>query len=776
MFFRLSAVAALCLSLALAPVPARAVTSTDVVVYGATPAGIAAAILAARQGHAVVLAEPTPYVGGLLTGGLSYTDFRTQESVTGFFREYMDRVLAHYTKKYGAGSTQVRECFRGAHAEPHVSSQVLGEMLAEQKSLIVATSWKLQAVGRKERTVTSASFATPNGVRDIQARFFIDATYEGDLAAAARVRTRLGRESTRVYGERYAGVLYFDQGRILPGSTGEGDNSVQCSNYRVIMTDDPALRVAVPKPTTYRREEFTHLLPLFQSGRITNIYSEDHSGILRLQRLPNRKSDMNDIKQAPVRLALPGENQQWPEGDWGTRERIARRHLDYAMGLLYFLQNDAELPSAIREKAREWGLAKDEFADNGHLPTALYIREGRRVEGHYTFTEHDTLPAPLSVRTRVQRDAVAIGDYSLNNHGHFPQGPLHPQLVEGDFSASTTPFQIPYGVMVPRDVDNLLVPVAVSASHIGYSAIRLEPTWTALGHAAGLAAHLHLKQGKVEVPQLQAMLHRQGQATIYTSDVPPSHALFAAVQWAGLRGLLSDIHDYRSSAIPPLRKYPHGLQYSHAFGLHDVAPEKQLDGRLRGLWEHRLPCAKGIAASTRGEFLEKAWRQCAAGESKEFVLLDVTFDYSKQDADTSTPNKSHYYVKDPVLNIARPRNWLWPVDYRNGTVRIRLEVLSKSAGGAPTTWTLCYIPNRGQGNGYGCTGTDIYREAGVYEKEVKMTEFWQNQGIVWEEGIKQMDLVIKDDSGGAGHAHKRTDHERFFPTRVRLTMTQVPAR
>jgi hypothetical protein len=163
---------------------------------------------------------------------------------------------------------------------------------------------------------------------------------------------------------------------------------------------------------------------------------------------------------------------------------------------------------------------------------------------------------------------------------------------------------------------------------------------------------------------------------------------------------------------------------------------------------------------------------CAA---EQFVLFDVTFRYTKMDADTSTPSKSHYYVREPVLNPNRPRDWTAPVDYRNGTVHIRLEVLDKPAGGEPTTWTLCYIPNRGQGNGYGCTGTGIYREAGVYERDVPMTSFWENESIVWSEGIKQMDLVIKDDSGGRGHAHRRPDSEKFFPTTVRITMVQVSA-
>ncbi|HEU0121953.1 MAG TPA: hypothetical protein VFQ91_15590 [Bryobacteraceae bacterium] len=161
--------------------------------------------------------------------------------------------------------------------------------------------------------------------------------------------------------------------------------------------------------------------------------------------------------------------------------------------------------------------------------------------------------------------------------------------------------------------------------------------------------------------------------------------------------------------------------------------------------------------------------------AEQFVLFDVTFRYTKEDADNSTPSKSHYYVKGPLINPDRPKDWTSPVDYRNGTVHIRLEVLEKPAGGEPTTWTLCYIPNKGQGNGYGCTGTDLYTTPGVYEKDVPMTSWWENGSIVWSEGIKQMDLVIKDNSGGRGHAHRRPDHEKFFPAKVRITMVQVSA-
>ena len=163
----------------------------------------------------------------------------------------------------------------------------------------------------------------------------------------------------------------------------------------------------------------------------------------------------------------------------------------------------------------------------------------------------------------------------------------------------------------------------------------------------------------------------------------------------------------------------------------------------------------------------------ATSRAEQFVLFDVTFTFTKEDADNPKPSKSHYYVKGDLINADRPKDWTAPVDYRNGTVHIRTEVIEKPAGGEPTTWSLCYIPNKGQKNGYGCTGTVVYREKGVYEQDVSMKTFWQNDSIVWSEGIKQMDLVMKDNSGGSGHAHKRPDHEKFFPTKVRITMVQV---
>lgn len=162
-----------------------------------------------------------------------------------------------------------------------------------------------------------------------------------------------------------------------------------------------------------------------------------------------------------------------------------------------------------------------------------------------------------------------------------------------------------------------------------------------------------------------------------------------------------------------------------------------------------------------------------AVQADQFVLFDTTFTFTKEEADNSKPNPSHYYVKSDRLNPQRPKDWTAPVDYRNGTVHLRLEVLDKPAGSEPTTWSVCYIPYKGQNHGYGCLSTGVYKEKGVYEKDIPMTSFWQNDDIIWSQGIKEMHLVIKDNSGGKGHAHKREDHEKFFPTKVRFTLIQV---
>lgn len=610
----------------------------DVLVVGATPSGIAAAINAAKQGHSVALVEPSGRIGGLTAGGLSYTDFKSFEALSGTFRDYTRRVERYYIEKYGADSQQVKDCSFGVRAEPRVSLQIFHKMLAEQPRIKLLLRHRLESVTLGSplgglATIKAARFRQlpQQETVEIEARVFIDATYEGDLAAYAGVPYKVGRESTREYGERLAGLLYFDDGRILPGSTGEGDTRVQCYNFRLMMTRRSDNRVAVQKPAEYRREEFAPLLEHFTSGRIKQIFTESRAGILRVQKIPNDKADINDIKNAPIRLSLPGENYDYPEGSPGVRERIVERHRRYTLGLLYFLQNDTEIPEPIRSEAREWGFAKDEFEETQHFPSALYIREARRIVGEYVFKEADALMSTNSVRAPLHTNSIAVGDYSLNCHGEQPPGPLHPTITEGDYGYSTVPFQIPYGVIVPKKMANLLVPVAVSASHVGFSALRLEPTWTALGQAAGLAAHLSLMHkvpvGQVPITKLQDLLHRNEAITIYFSDVDRSSPYFREAQYFGTRGFFHSLVDPRKATYSNPTRRPDTLQYNYAMPLHEAHLDQLVDEGLARHWISLLPSAEVRARAsadpalgldytqTRGAFLKRLYRY--AEELKE---------------------------------------------------------------------------------------------------------------------------------------------------------------
>ncbi|HYR58219.1 MAG TPA: FAD-dependent oxidoreductase, partial [Chthoniobacteraceae bacterium] len=532
----------------------------DVIVYGATPGGIAAALAAAEDGERVLLVEPASHVGGMMTNGLSHPDFRTFEGLTGAFLKFTQAVEAYYRNTFGADSPQVKDSLHGTQVEPKVNLAIFEKLLAAQPRITVQTDWALDGVKSSSdaegdspgrvRTVEVALFADAAGnYHSVAARVFIDGSYEGDLMAAAGVPYRVGREAGEEYGE--------------PLAPDEADTQLQAYNFRICMTRDPANRVTPKAPAGYDRADFTDLLPMLAEGRIKPIFGTTASSIFKAQIpfLPNGKFDINDISRGPVRLSLPGENDDWPDGASGaaaravndgvvapfsrfglrdSRQRVFATHRRWQLGLLHFLQNDEAVPANFRDEARAWGWCRDEFADNGHVPEQLYIREARRMIGEYVFTQKDADPAAEDARAVLRRDAIAMGDYGLNCHGTAHEGSQFGGRHTGEFYKSVAPYQIPFGVLVPRDFENLLVPVAMSASHVGFCALRLEPIWMSLGEAAGHAAHLaHAKKvrvSRVPAPELQARLHATGAATIYVSDVLPEHPDFAAVQWWGTAG------------------------------------------------------------------------------------------------------------------------------------------------------------------------------------------------------------------------------------------------
>ena len=602
----------------------------DVLVYGGTPAGIAAALAAAEDGADVLLVEPYSWVGGLMTNGLTHTDFRTFEGLTGAFLKVAQRVEAHYREIYGADSLQVKESMRGTQAEPKVNRLVLEKMLAEQPRITVRTGWALDAVkcstDAKMRTVEIAVFVDARNEHHAEtARTFIDATYEGDLMAAVGVPYRVGREAGVEYGE--------------PLAPDDADAQLQAYNFRFTMTRDPALRVQITMPPGYDRADFAELGPLLADGRIERAFGYPSKCLVKAQLppLPNGKHDINDVSRGLVRLSLPGENDAWPYGASGlaareisgvtapfsrtglrqTRQRIFDHHLLWNVGLLYFVQNDDAVPAKFRSEAREYGWCRDEFTENGHLPEQLYIREARRMVGQYVYSEKDTDHAPGDARAVLHREAIAMGDYGPNCHGTAHEGSRFDGKHTGEFYKGVSPYQIPYGVLLPKDVENLLVPGAMSASHVGFCALRLEPIWMSLGEAAGHAAHLahsdKVPLPGVSVPKLQARLHATGAATIYVSDVPPGHPDFAAVQWWAAAG---GLHGLAPMPEKPGQRGKNLVgQYYEAFPNHAAALDQPLDEALAARWR-KLATGLGLAAEklpassapiTRGAWLRAAW-------------------------------------------------------------------------------------------------------------------------------------------------------------------------
>ncbi len=605
-FLRPLAVLLACLGLRLG-----AAEPAEVVVYGATPGGIAAAVAAAKAGRSVHLVEPTARIGGMLTHGLSNADFRSFEALSGFFLEFSRRVEAYYVGKYGAGSPQAAACFRGTHGDPSVNLEVLETMLAELPKIRV---WRRHSLVRVERSdfnrgrrrLHAAVFKADAGAEErMVGRIFIDATYEGDLMAAAGELYHVGRESRAQYGEPLAG-----------NARGDADGQVQGYNFRLVMTTREDNRLMPVAPAGYRREEFVGVLPYFTEGRLKKVFSSGTDGIYRthLPLLPNEKADVNDTPRGPVRLSLPDLNDGYPEGDAATRTRIVREHYNHNIGLLYFLQNDAAVPEAIRADARRWGLCKDEFFETGGVPPMLYVREARRLVGQHVFTAADTTQAPGDARTRLRTDSIAIGDYVHNCHGTGRTGTRFDGEHDGEFYLDVRPYQVAYGTIVPSRTENLLVPVACSASHFGFGALRLEPIWASLGQAAGWAAHLALQTTRpvqeVDVPALQSLLHTDRSATLYVADVPPDAPDFSAVQWWGGRG---GFHGLAPAGQPA----PAALvgQYTAAFPGHLAQLDLPLTPELVAAWTKLLPAGVSApaAAATRGEWLRLVFFNVRAG-------------------------------------------------------------------------------------------------------------------------------------------------------------------
>lgn len=486
-----------------------ATPSYDVVVYGATSGGIAAAVAAAREGLRVALAEPGRFLGGMTTGGLGHTDHGKKETIGGIALEFYQRV----GKKYGAAVTW--------DFEPHVADFVFKEMLAEAK-VTVLTEHRLREEGgiRKRRGEIRELFF--DNSTSMEAQIFIDATYEGDLLKLAKVSYTVGREGTAQYGETLAGVrpkdpkhqfdfpvLSVDPNLPLRAELGSGDKNVQAYNFRLCLSRNPENRTPFPKPKTYNPANWALLLRYLEGWEKFHQRTPRMKDLCIVNPLPNGKADINNF--GAVSTDYIGASKGYPDGTYDQRALIWQDHMDYTAGLFYFLSHDERVPEALRKEVAEWGLAADEFAATNQWPHQLYVREARRMVGDFVMTQKD-------IQTDLRKpDGIGMGSY--NSDSHNVQRFLQPDGTvqnEGNMAVPVSPYQIPYRVLLPKkkEVTNLLVPVCVSSSHVTYSTLRMEPVYMIMGQAAGVAAKLALAADKpvqdVDTAALKARLAELG--------------------------------------------------------------------------------------------------------------------------------------------------------------------------------------------------------------------------------------------------------------------------
>jgi hypothetical protein len=497
----------------------------DVIVYGGVPCGIAAAIMASREGARVLLIEPTRHVGGLSTSGINTaeSEHMLKWTIGGFADEFYRRLGRHY----GTGNSEY-------YFESSVAEKVYGEMLAEAG---VEARYGA-SVERVTKDKTRISSITLTDGTTLEARVFVDASYEGDLMARTGVSHAVGRESKAEFGEEAAGIRFDrtprkartvdDQGHLLPGISAwardlkEGDAHPAPMNYnfRLTVAKDPKLQVPIPPPRQYDPNRYA-LLAAWLRDKTSRQMPVKLTEIIDLYARRNGKFELNNKQDSIISLGHFGGQFAWPEADYAQRARIYEDHLDYTLGLLHFLASDVSVPAKVQREMNSLGLHKDEFADNGHLPYQLYVREARRMRGAYVMTQHDVQ------EERHKPDSIGMSSHFIDCH-HVQRVALNDGefVNEGRIWRIGQAYQIPYRALTPQasQCTNLLVPGAASFSHVAFCTLRLESVWMIAGHAAGVAAAMAAKTGddvqKVPIPVLQAKLRLQKQVVDFIPGKP----------------------------------------------------------------------------------------------------------------------------------------------------------------------------------------------------------------------------------------------------------------
>ncbi len=492
--------------------------SADVIIYGGTSAAVIAAVEVAQSGKSVIVVSPDKHLGGLTSGGLGYTDTGNKSTIGGLSRDFYHRVWLHYNdsaawvwqkhSEYG-NKGQGTIAMDGENRtmwifEPHVAEQVFEDYVKENNLNIYRDEWLDRENGVEVEDGKIISFKTLSG-KTFKGKIFIDATYEGDLMASANVTYHVGRESTATYNEKWNGVQtgvlhhqHWFRAKISPykipddpssgvlplistespGEYGSADDKIQAYCFRLCMTNHDENRLPFPQPDNYDASQYELLLRMFQTGR--------KDWFNKFDAIPNWKTDTNN--HGPFSSDNIGMNYDYPEASYERRNEIIKEHEDYQKGLLWFVANDPRVPKDIRTKMATWGLAKDEFTDNGNWPHQIYVREARRMIGEYVTTENDVL-----LKREVPKP-VGMGSYAMDSHNVqryiTPEGYVQ---NEGDIGVSPpAPYSISYGSIVPKkeECTNLLVPVCVSSSHIAFGSIRMEPVFMILGQSAAVAANM----------------------------------------------------------------------------------------------------------------------------------------------------------------------------------------------------------------------------------------------------------------------------------------------
>lgn len=484
-----------------------AVITRDVCVYGGTSAGVAAAVQAARMGHSVVLVEPGQHLGGLSSGGLGATDIGNKKAIGGIAREFYRRLGRYYGKD------------EAWTFEPHVAEETFQSLVEEEQVAVLLghhlasiERWGVQIRSLELEDLDASGFASWS-FKTVSARVFIDASYEGDLMAAAGVTYTVGRESNAKYGETLNGIRpetpyhQFDvpvdpwvepgdpSSGLLPfiqegngGIPGEGDHRVQAYNFRLCLTQDPANRRPVEPPGDFDPARY-ELLARYLEALVAAGRSPKLDDLLSIIRMPGGKTDINN--KGPFSTDFIGGNWDYPDADPDERARIQKEHERYTRGFLHFLATSPRVPERVRKEMRSWGLSKDEFVTTGNWPHQLYVREARRMISDYVMTEKDC-------RGIVKvSDVVGLGAYNMDSHNCQRIVKDGRVRNEGDVQVRVEPYPISYRSLVPRadECVNLLVPVCLSASHIAFGSIRMEPVFMILGQSAATAACLALEDG-----------------------------------------------------------------------------------------------------------------------------------------------------------------------------------------------------------------------------------------------------------------------------------------